>query len=296
MRLTLVVLLALTLMPIAPIAHSKTVIEVYQEHIQKLIDKDHELKQLITDAKQKVTDFEKEANSIKALIAKYEADLKTTTQKMEKKNEAQLKAVKDAYRKELSAEADLAELSRKSAEEDAKATRAILDELGTSAEKVAKLTDAVSVSGGSSKTELNISGNIKIPDSANGIVFSDGSKQTRSPRVIYTPDPRNGCSPNAAANTDLWKQTFTLKNPASIVTFANAISIHGGRLDVSLHVDGNAKNRALTDDASVKWQDLHLHWGGTLSQGEHTVSIRSTVANVIGCQENWGNIMTLIFE
>ncbi|RKZ90977.1 MAG: hypothetical protein DRR19_08485, partial [Candidatus Parabeggiatoa sp. nov. 1] len=64
----------------------------------------------------------------------------------EKKHEAQLKAVKEAYHQKLGAEAKLAEMARQSAEDDAKATRAILDELGTSAEKVAKLTDAVSVS------------------------------------------------------------------------------------------------------------------------------------------------------
>jgi len=140
MRLTLVLLLALTLTPITSIAYgNKTVIEVYQEAIQKL---DLEYEKL----KKKVAELENDANSIKALIAKYETALETTTQALEKKHEAQLKTVKDAYKTELSAEAKLAELARHATEDDAKATRALLDELGTSAEKVAKLTDAVSVS------------------------------------------------------------------------------------------------------------------------------------------------------
>ncbi len=89
---------------------------------------------------------------------------------------------------------------------------------------------------------------------------------------------------------------FYIKNTTSIVTFANAISNYTGRMDVQLHVDGNYKNSALTDSASVVRQDLHLHWGGTLPPGEHTISIRAGQPNSIGCDVNWGDIMTLIFE
>ncbi|RKZ64370.1 MAG: hypothetical protein DRR08_00920 [Candidatus Parabeggiatoa sp. nov. 2] len=144
--------------------------------------------------------------------------------------------------------------------------------------------------------KLDVSGNLKITGSANGVIFSDSRKQTRSPRVIYTPDTRSGCPPSASANTDLWKQTFTLANTASIATFANAISAYGGRMDIILYVDGHAKNHALTDSASVNWQDLHLHWGGTLSAGTHTISVRSSATSAVGCGRAWGDIMTLIFE
>jgi Skp family chaperone for outer membrane proteins len=147
MRFTLVLLLAFTVTPMTSFAYgNKTVIEVYQEAIQKLDLEYEKLKQLTAEAKQKVADLEKDANSIKTLIAKYEKALETTTQALEKKHEAELKVVKDAYRTELAAEAKLAELARHSAEDNDKATRALLDKLGTSAEKVAKLTNAVSVS------------------------------------------------------------------------------------------------------------------------------------------------------
>jgi flagellar biosynthesis chaperone FliJ len=77
-------------------------------------------------------DAAKKVANIDALIAKYEAALETTT-----------KAIKDAYHQKLGAEAQLAEMARQSAQEDAKATRELLDKLGTSAEKVAPLKDAV---------------------------------------------------------------------------------------------------------------------------------------------------------
>jgi predicted RNase H-like nuclease (RuvC/YqgF family) len=73
MRLTLVSLLALTLTPIASFAYgNKTVVEAYQETIQKLEVEYEKLKR-------KVAELENDANRIKALIAKYEVALGTTT-------------------------------------------------------------------------------------------------------------------------------------------------------------------------------------------------------------------------
>lgn len=80
MRLTLVSVLALTLTPIASFAYGdKTVVEAYQETIQKLEVEYDKLKRLTADAKQKVAELENDANRIKALIAKYEAALGTST-------------------------------------------------------------------------------------------------------------------------------------------------------------------------------------------------------------------------
>ncbi|RKZ82440.1 MAG: hypothetical protein DRR19_20670 [Candidatus Parabeggiatoa sp. nov. 1] len=127
MRIFVVILLAFTLMPCTSLAENKRVIDYYQ---QALID----YKYAITDLKAahaEITavrdDAAKKVAKIEALIAKYETALETTTQALEKKHEARLKAVKEAYRKKLAAEADLAELARQSAEDDANATRAILE-------------------------------------------------------------------------------------------------------------------------------------------------------------------------
>jgi hypothetical protein len=152
MRLTLVVLLALTLTPIASFAYGdKTVVEAYQETIQKLEVEYEKLKR-------KVAELKNDANRINTLIGKYEVALETTT-----------KLIKDAYHQKLGAEAQLAEQARQSAEDDAKATRAILDELGTSAEKVAKLTNAISVKNGNvgigttnPGAKLEVNGNIRL--------------------------------------------------------------------------------------------------------------------------------------
>jgi len=152
MRLTLVLLLTLILTPIASYAYgNKTVIDVYQDAIEKLrfdyqnaikkLKFEYEtLKKLTSNARQKIAELKNEANSIKTLIGKYEAGLETSIQAMQKKHDARLKDIKDAYQKKLSAEADLAELARKSAEEDAKATRAIIDELKGRIENVKALT------------------------------------------------------------------------------------------------------------------------------------------------------------
>lgn len=171
MRFIFVLLLAFTFTPFSSLAYyqNRTVIDVYQEAIQKLDGEYQKLKQITADARQKVADLEEETNSVKTLIAKYEAALNTTKQELVMKHEAQLKTVKEAYQKKLAGESDLAEMARQSAEDDAKTTRALLDKLGTAAEKVAKLTDAVSVSSDGKvgigttnpQTKLDVKGSIK---------------------------------------------------------------------------------------------------------------------------------------
>ncbi|MDM8560879.1 tail fiber domain-containing protein [Candidatus Parabeggiatoa sp. HSG14] len=282
MRLTLVVLLALTLMPIAPIAHGKTVIEVYQEHIQKLINKDDELEQLITDAKQKVTEFEKEANSIKALIAKYETALETTTQEISVKHEAQLKTVKDAYKTELAAEAKLAEQARKSAEDDAKATRAILDELGTSAEKVAKLTDAVSVSGDgnvgigttSPSKLLDVYGDVRI-GKTNARHYLEISSQTwpeiRWTTPTYSSDMRigmaHGDSSGYAVSNGDWYVYSPATNRMDIIMHRKggvSLAAKGGNVGIGttspqykLHVAGKIKGELVSPSDQRHKKNIH---------------------------------------
>jgi len=189
MRYILVLLLTF-FMSTASLAQNKRVIDYYQQALSDYKyaitdlkaaqaeitavkeDTATKVENILKAAQAEITtvrdDAAKKVAKIDALIAKYEAALETTTQALEKKHEAQLKAVKEAYHQKLGAEAKLAEMARQSAEDDAKATRAILDELGTSAKKVVKLTDAVSVSSDGKvgigtttpKAKLDVAGNL----------------------------------------------------------------------------------------------------------------------------------------
>ena len=140
--------------------------------------------------------------------------------------------------------------------------------------------------------KLDVNGNIK----ANAIKFSDGTTQTKKPRVIRTVDPVGGCPPARAANVDLFAQTFTLTSTASVSTKAAIIRNHSGRADLYLFVDGGQVDWHLNYTSSGQWEDGYVQWAGTLGAGNHTISLRSNVANVWGCGGSWGSIDTMIFE
>jgi len=86
------------------------------------------------------------AVTLEKLTAQHQAALKATTQALMKEYQARLNAFEKAYTKKMAGEAELTRLARESAEKDANETRALLEGLGTSAEKVAKLTDTITVS------------------------------------------------------------------------------------------------------------------------------------------------------
>ncbi|MFH1398108.1 MAG: hypothetical protein ABIH27_06140 [Candidatus Omnitrophota bacterium] len=124
----------------------------------------------------------------------------------------------------------------------------------------------------------------------------DASVISKAPRVIYTPDNRAGCPPAAAANTDLYGQTFTLARSATVVVAVDTITTYTTRTDTALYVDGVSRRSTLTDTTSASWKPVHIIWGGTLAAGAHTVSIRSSIANTVGCGTTWGGITTTIYE
>jgi len=118
MRFIFVILLALMITPNASYAKCQNIIDCYQQALNDLKHAQAEIK----------------AVSIKA-------------DKLVKEYQTRLQRLEESYTKKMEGNAGLAQLSLESAKKDAKAIKALLDELGTSAEKVAKVTDAVSVSG-----------------------------------------------------------------------------------------------------------------------------------------------------
>jgi len=302
MRLTFVLLLTLTVMPIASLADdNKTVIEVYRQTLQRLTTQYEKLKRLTTEAKQKVTDLENDANSIKALIAKYETALETTLQALEEKHEAQLKTVKEAYRKELAAEAGLAELARHAIEDDAKATRAILDELGTSAKNGVKQTEAVN--GVKQIDGVSVSSDGKV-----GIgTTTPGAKLEVAGHVIRTIAYATGNGPNDSTNDGQIKSRVLSFSKAKTntkirISYTDNLRTAGAQKACrwEIRVDGSScPNQALVYDYYVENND-HPHRSRTvvgyctgIAAGSHTIGIwvGNTPAGYSGsdCYTGWYN-------
>lgn len=146
MRFIFVILLALMITPNASYAKCQNIIACYEQALS-------DFRRAQADIKAVSIEAEKKAAEIETLIAKYESALETTTQGLVTDYQTRLQRLEKAYAnkmagdaKKMAGNAGLTQLSLESAQQDAKAIKALLDELGTSAEKVAKVTDAVSVS------------------------------------------------------------------------------------------------------------------------------------------------------
>lgn len=129
---------------------------------------------------------------------------------------------------------------------------------------------------------------------------AQGQAHNRTPRFIMTRDPRVGCPPAQAANTDLFVQTFTTTDVASIRVFGSIIACAAGRNDLILIVDGTEVDRTLSSPNGAGgdcWVGMQVEAVlNDIAAGNHKVSMRGTVANIYGCQETWGHISTMIFE
>jgi hypothetical protein len=82
--------------------------------------------------------------------------------------------------------------------------------------------------------------------------------------------------------------------PVSIT--ADIIRQDSGRRDLYLYVDGGLVDRTLTYSPDTQWIDAHEVWSGILSNGSHTVTIKSPDSVRFGCGAEWGAIETIIFD
>lgn len=125
------------------------------------------------------------------------------------------------------------------------------------------------------------------------------AEQKSRPRVVLTRDERGGCPPPQAADTDILSHAFSTAAPATIHTSANIIANTTGRQDLALYVDGIEVDRTLASPnggGGDGWVGMQVDVALEVGPGDHTVSLRSTAADIYGCGAGWGHLQTLIYE
>mgnify|MGYP000067073849 CR=1 FL=1 len=128
------------------------------------------------------------------------------------------------------------------------------------------------------------------------LVFSDGSVQSKAPKIVYLPDTRSGCPGTLAAYAPAVSYTFTLNRPAFVYVAVNTIGNSTGRFDTLLYADNVSVRTTLTDTTNSSWKPAILNWGGTFSAGTHTIHYTSSSATVLGCGADYGGMTIQIFE
>lgn len=118
----------------------------------------------------------------------------------------------------------------------------------------------------------------------------------KKPRVIRTSDIATGCPAARSANTDLIVQNFHLDTEATVHIAGSMVRNYSGRSDFFLLIDGQIVDRSITFTPTLQWVSAQTLWAGSLTVGDHTVSVQGSVSDAWGCGEQWGNITTMIFE
>jgi len=113
-------------------------------------------------------------------------------------------------------------------------------------------------------------------------------------QAYQSPDKGKGCPANRKANTDLISQKITVDQTSVIKVVGHMIRTYKGRADAYLYVNKNRVDYSLTYTNTKVWEDVKLHYVGTLKKGTHTISIRANKANSFGCGGAWGDIDVLV--
>ena len=140
-------------------------------------------------------------------------------------------------------------------------------------------------------TALHVNGTIKA-----ALLSMNGYTMSKPPRVVHIDDTRSGCPPGWGANQNIMSHSLTLSTTAYVYVSVTTILIYGGRVDSYIYFDNNHIQSHLTASDDTSWNPVNLTAGGALGAGTHTISFKCSVANVVGCQGDWGGMQILIFE
>ena len=134
-------------------------------------------------------------------------------------------------------------------------------------------------------------GNVKTP-----LLDMNGTTMSKAPRVIHIDDSRSGCPPTQAANTPIMQYSLVLARSAYVFVSVTTILNHTSRADCQIFFGSSLQQSHLTASDSTNWNPVCMTAGGTIGAGTTNIQFRCAVANVVGCQSDWGGMQILVFE
>ena len=129
-----------------------------------------------------------------------------------------------------------------------------------------------------------------------GRIVVNGTTMSKAPRVIHIDDHRSGCPPGQAANTPIMQYSLVLARSAYVFVSVTTILNHTSRADCQILFGSSIQQNHLTASDNTSWNPVCMTAGGTIGAGTTNIVFRSTTANVVGCQSDWGGMQILVFE
>jgi hypothetical protein len=139
-------------------------------------------------------------------------------------------------------------------------------------------------------TALHVNGTIKA-----ALLSMNGYTMSKPPRVVHIDDNVGGCPPTRPAG-DIMSYSLVLSRTAYVYVSVTTILNYGARSDCEIYFGSSHIQSHLTAEDNTSWNPVNITAGGTVGAGTTLIRFRSTRANVVGCQGNWGGMQILIFE
>ena len=139
------------------------------------------------------------------------------------------------------------------------------------------------------------SGNDRFVVRANGELTINGTTMSKAPRVIHIDDNVPGCPP-ARPVGDIMSYNLVVTRDAYVYVSVTTILNYGARSDCEIYFGSNHIQSHLTAGDNTSWNPVNITAGGGVSAGTTLIRFRSTRANVVGCQGNWGGMQIIVFE
>ncbi len=140
--------------------------------------------------------------------------------------------------------------------------------------------------------------------------FSDGTVMSSPPRLFVAFDSASGCPPNGTTrgnSTTMISQSVTITRSSVVWVNAKTICSGSGRHDRGLYISGPSGSGysggryavRLDYKSSSWWEDVYIHWGGTLgTAGTYTFTfVQETGTSYnCGCGSGYGRMNILVME
>jgi len=113
-------------------------------------------------------------------------------------------------------------------------------------------------------------------------------------QVYQTPDTQAGC-PAERTNVLVTKTIQVAKDKTQVAVTGHMISKKTGRSDMQLKLNNKFLDQSLEYTKDSQWNDVIVHWVGTVNKGANTFTLTTGNPDAFGCGQSWGDLDIVVW-